>query len=278
MVPIINNNGGKMINEFAHALKLSDLSENTIKSYCNAVDFFHRQYGELTKRNLLSYKGWLLESYKAKTVNLRLQALNRYLDFIKKPNFKMKSIKVQQQNFLENVISDADYRFFCRKLKGDNRLNWYFVVRYLCATGARISELLQIKVEHVEIGYLDLYGKGGKLRRLYIPRRLKCETERWLKEMGFSSGYLFRNRFGERITARGVGYQLKIFAKSYGIDTKVVYPHSFRHRFAKNFLAKFNDIALLADLMGHESIETTRIYLRRTATEQHDLVDRIVTW
>ena len=267
-----------MINEFAHALKLSDLSENTIKSYCNAVEFFHRQYGELTKRNLLSYKGWLLENYKAKTVNLRLQALNRYLDFIKKPNLKMKSIKVQQQNFLENVISDADYRFFCRKLKTDNRLNWYFVVRYLCATGARISELLQIKVEHVEVGYLDLYGKGGKLRRLYIPRRLKSETERWLKEMGFSSGYLFRNRFGERITARGVGYQLKIFAKSYGIDTKVIYPHSFRHRFAKNFLAKFNDIALLADLMGHESIETTRIYLRRTATEQRNLVDRIVTW
>ena len=174
-----------MIKEFAHALKLSDLSEHTIKSYCNAVEFFHRQYGELTKRNLLSYKGWLLENYKAKTVNLRLQALNRYLDFIKKPNFKMKSIKVQQQNFLENVISDADYRFFCRKLKGDNRLNWYFVVRYLCATGARISELLQIKVEHVEVGYLDLYGKGGKLRRLYIPRRLKCETERWLKGMGF---------------------------------------------------------------------------------------------
>lgn len=277
-MPIINNNGGKMINEFAHALKLSDLSENTIKSYCNAVEFFHRQYGELTKRNLLSYKGWLLENYKAKTVNLRLQALNRYLDYIKKPNLKMKSIKVQQQNFLENVISDADYRFFCRKLKGDNRLNWYFVVRYLCATGARISELLQIKVEHVEIGYLDIYGKGGKLRRLYIPRRLKCETERWLKEMGFSSGYLFRNRFGERITARGVGYQLKIFAKAYGIDTKVIYPHSFRHRFAKNFLAKFNDIALLADLMGHESIETTRIYLRRTATEQRELVDRIVTW
>ena len=190
----------------------------------------------------------------------------------------MKFVKVQQENFLENVISDADYRFFCRKLKSENRLNWYFVVRYLCATGARISELLQIKVEHVEVGYLDLYGKGGKLRRLYIPKRLKEETDKWLESTGQTSGYLFRNRFGERITARGVGYQLKLLAKGYGIDPKVVYPHSFRHRFAKNFLAKFNDIALLADLMGHESIETTRIYLRRTATEQRELVDRIVTW
>ena len=156
--------------------------------------------------------------------------------------------------------------------------NWYFVVRYLCATGARISELLQIKVEHVEVGYLELYGKGGKQRRLYIPKRLKEETNKWLAETGLTSGYLFRNRFGSRITARGVGYQLKQLAKEYGIDPKVVYPHSFRHRFAKNFLAKFNDIALLADLMGHESIETTRIYLRRTASEQQELVDRIVTW
>ena len=255
-----------MTEQFAHALKLSDLSDNTIASYCKAVEFFYRQYGEVNKMDLLSYKGWLVENYKAKTVNLRLQALNRYLDFIKKPNLKMKFIKVQQQTFLENVISDADYRFFCRKLKAEKRLNWYFVVRYLCATGARISELLQIKVEHVEAGYLDLYGKGGKLRRLYIPKRLKAETEKWLAETGRASGYLFCNRFGTRITARGVAC------------TKVVYPHSFRHRFAKNFLAKFNDIALLADLMGHESIETTRIYLRRTATEQRDLIDRIVTW
>jgi len=267
-----------MIDDFKKALKLSDLADNTVVSYCKAVETFYQQYEGLTKQNLLSYKGWLVENFKAKTVNLRLQAMNRYLEFMNKPNLKMKFIKVQQENFLENVISDADYRFFCKKLKVANRLNWYFVVRYLCATGARISELLQIKVEHVEVGYLDLYGKGGKLRRLYIPKCLKDETDKWLAETGLTSGYLFRNRFGKRITARGVGYQLKLLATEYGIDPKVVYPHSFRHRFAKNFLAKFNDIALLADLMGHESIETTRIYLRRTATEQRELVDKIVTW
>ena len=267
-----------MLQEFARMLKLSDLSDNTINSYCTAVKCFWRQYSEINKKNLLSYKGWLVENYKAKTVNLRLQALNKYLEFIKKPNFKMKFIKVQQKYFLENVISDADYRFFCHKLKENNQINWYFVVRYLCATGARISELLQIKIEHVDVGYLDLYGKGGKLRRIYIPKRLVTETQEWLASIKRTSGFLFCNRFGGRITARGIGYQLKILAQQYGINPKVVYPHSFRHRFAKNFLAKFNDIALLADLMGHESIETTRIYLRRTATEQRELVDKVVTW
>ena len=70
----------------------------------------------------------------------------------------------------------------------------------------------------------------------------------------------------------------KYIPEAFGLDKKVVYPHSFRHRYAKNFLEKYNDIALLADLMGHESIETTRIYLRRTASEQQELVDKIVTW
>lgn len=266
------------IEQFAHHLKRSDLSENTIHSYQKAVAYFFRQYDEISRKNLLSYKGYLVENYKVKTVNLRLQAINKYLEFIKKPGLKMKFVKMQQKTYLENVISDADYRFFVRKLKSSDRMNWYFVVRYLCATGARISELIQIKVEHVQVGYLDIYGKGGKVRRLYIPKKLRIETEEWLSTQQMDSGFLFKNRFGERITTRGIAHQLKVFAIEYGMNPHVVYPHSFRHRFAKNFLEKFNDLALLADLMGHESIETTRIYLRRTTNEQQELIDRIVTW
>lgn len=100
----------------------------------------------------------------------------------------------------------------------------------------------------------------------------------WLNKKERDSGYLFLNRFGERITTRGIAQQLKNIAVRYGLNQKVIYPHSFRHRYAKNFLEKFNDISLLADLMGHESIETTRIYLRRTASEQQDIVDKIITW
>ena len=149
---------------------------------------------------------------------------------------------------------------------------------FLTATGARVSELVQIKAEHVQIGYLDIYSKGGKLRRLYIPKNLQTEALKWLDEKKISSGYLFLNRFGQRITTRGIAQQLKHFAEKYGLNRDVVYPHSFRHRFAKNFLDRFNDIALLADLMGHESIETTRIYLRRTASEQRAIIDKVVNW
>lgn len=267
-----------MISKYQSFLSRQDLAANTVRSYVWTITYFLEKYNEVTRKNLLGYKGYLVEHHKPQTVNLRLQAINKYLEFIKNEKLKMRFVKVQQKNFLENVISDADYKFFKTKLKRDGHISWYFIVWFLTATGARVSELLQIKSEHVHQGYLDIYSKGGKLRRLYIPKTLRSEAINWLKEQELNSGYIFLNRFGERITARGIAQQLKLFAKKYGINTAVVYPHSFRHRFAKNFLDRFNDLALLADLMGHESIETTRIYLRRTATEQQAIVDKIVNW
>lgn len=155
---------------------------------------------------------------------------------------------------------------------------WYFVVRFLAATGARVSELIQIKCEHVKIGYLDLYSKGGKLRRIYIPAALQTETLKWMDAVQRNSGFLFLNKYGELITARGIAVQLKHFAMRYGLDPAVIYPHSFRHRFAKSFLERYNDIAMLADLMGHSSIEITRIYLRKTSTEQQSIINQVIDW
>lgn len=267
-----------MVTKFESFLAKSDLARNTVSSYVWTVNHFLENYGDVNKENLLAYKGFLIENFKLQTVNLRLQAINKYLEFIKQEKLKLKFVKVQQRNFLENVISDADYKFLKSKLKADGYDGWYFIVWFMAATGARVSELQQIKVEHVLAGYLDMYTKAGKIRRLYIPKGLRVEAIKWIAEKQIQSGYLFVNRFGERLTTRGIAQQLKHFAVKYNLNPKVVYPHSFRHRFAKNFLERFNDIALLADLMGHESIETTRIYLRRTASEQQQIVDKIVNW
>lgn len=263
---------------FERHLRVTNLSENTISSYLFAVKQFSEQYDEVTKKNLREYKIWLIESYKPKTVNLRLRAINCYLESIGKEKWKMPFVRVQQKAFLENVISEADYEYFKTCLKNDDEMFWYFVIRFLAATGARVSELIQIKVEHIKLGHLDLYSKGGKLRRIYIPNTLREEALSWLNENHRESGFIFLNKYGDRITTRGISGQLKKLAVKYGIDPAVVYPHSFRHRFAKSFLDRCNDIAFLADLMGHESIETTRIYLRKTATEQREIVDKIVDW
>ena len=265
------------MNNFEMHLRQQRLSENTVRSYLFGTEFFLKNY-EMSLEGLLEYKGYLLEKYKPKTVNLRIQGVNKYLDFKGQSDLKLSFVKIQQKSFLEDVISHADYLFLKRSLKKDGNLKWHFVVWFLGATGARVSELVKLKVEHVEVGYFDIYSKGGKIRRLYIPKRLRDESLKWLQSENRCTGYLFLNKFDSAITTRGIAQQLKNYAEKYGLDTNVVYPHSFRHLFAKNFLTKYNDIALLADLMGHESIETTRIYLRRSASEQKSIVDKVVTW
>lgn len=267
-----------MIDSFKTYLDKTNLSENSKSAYLFAFKQFNDQYGSVTKKNLTAYKVWLVDNFKPQTVNLRLRGMNCYLESVGKEKWKLSFVKVQQKPFLENVISEADYLYFKKRLKEDGELFWYFVIRFLAATGARVSELIQIKVEHVKLGYLDLYSKGGKLRRIYIPKSLQEEALNWLADKQQDSGFIFLNQRGQRITTRGISGELKKFAEKYGIDTKVVYPHSFRHRFAKSFLERCNDIAFLADLMGHESIETTRIYLRKTATEQREIVDNIIDW
>jgi integrase len=267
-----------MIDKFKNYLDKTNLSKNSKSAYLFALRQFSEMHDSITKKNLNQYKVWLVDNFKPQTVNLRLRGMNCYLESVGKEKWKLSFVKVQQKPFLENVISEADYQYFKKSLKEDGEMFWYFVIRFLATTGARVSELIQIKVEHVKLGYLDLYSKGGKLRRIYIPKALQEESLAWLTEVGKDSGFVFLNQRGQRITTRGISGELKKYAEKYGIDTKVVYPHSFRHRFAKSFLERCNDIAFLADLMGHESIETTRIYLRKTATEQREIVDSVIDW
>ena len=230
-------------------LKRGNLADSTIGNYMWTANYFNNHYPELSKANLLDYKDFLIQNYNPLTVNVRIQAMNKYLEYQNKEKLQLKCVKVQQKNFLENVISNADYIYFKRKLKKLENRQLYFAVWFMAATGARVSELIKFKIEHVATGYVDIY-----------------------------SGFLFVNRFGKQITTRGIAQQIKAYAIKFGLEPRVVYPNSFRHRFAKNFLEKREDLALLADLLGDVSIETTRIYLRRTSTEQRSIINKIVTW
>ena len=248
-----------MVTKFKRFLDKQNLSANTVTSYMWTVRYFLSHYGEVTSKNLLAYKGYLVETFKPQTVNLRLQGLNKYLEFLKLDKLKMKFVKVQQKNFLENVISNADYKFLKTKLKADGYEDWYFVVWFLTATGARVSELVQIKAEHVQIGYLDIYSKGGKLRRLYIPKNLRTEAMIWLEKRNQTSGYLFLNRFGKTISRVTLFNMVKRQAMAAGV-AKEISPHTFRHSFATHLIENGADLRVVQEMLGHESILTTEIY------------------
>lgn len=260
-------------------LVVKGFSEHTIDSYLYAVRQLHERIGcNPSNEDLFCHKDWLAAHYAAKTANLRITAINSYLDFVEYQGIRLKSLRIQQKPYLDNVISQADYELLRDSLRQEGELFWHFIVRFLTCTGARISELRQFTVESVRMGYMDIISKGQKLRRIYIPKSLKNDAASWLSEINRTDGYVFTQNGGTPMTARGISMGLKRFAAKYGIDQDVVYPHSFRHRFAKNFIERNPDIAFLADLMGHESLETTRVYLRRTASEQREAVDETIDW
>lgn len=252
-------------------------SENTIAAYLYTVRLFNESFSVLDEKNIMAFKTMLIDQFSPRTANLRISAMNAYLDY-SKTGLKITTVRYQQQTFIENVISFADYEHLKKCLYHDGNHLWYFIIRFLGSTGSRINELLQFKVEHIVLGHADLYAKGGKIRRIYIPDSLATDALNWLEDIGVHSGFIFLNARGSVLTAKGVSSQLKKIADKYGVQQSVVYPHSFRHMFAKTFMQRYNDIALLADLLGHESIETTRIYLRMTSDEQRAIVNRTVDW
>lgn len=268
----------EIIKNFEKQLHKEGASDNTITSYSWTVNDFYRKYDSLNFTNLLKYKEYLIKNNSPETVNLRCLALNRYLKTIKRNSLKLKVVKVQRKPFVENVISEADYKYLKRRLRKDKRMKYYFLVWFLAGTGARVSEVINFKVEHLENGYMDIYGKGTKYRRIYIPKRLQREALKWIEGESRKSGYLFLNNLNEQISPKGIGKQLQKYGGQYGIDKKVLHPHSFRHLFAKKFLSEYDDIVLLADILGHCNLETTRIYTRKSSTEQQQLFNSIVTW
>ena len=266
------------LEEFRSYLELHNMSANTIRAYMYAVRQFLTLYPDISHDYMMLYKCYLIDRYKPQTVNLRIRALNCYMEFREQPDSKILMIRTQHKSFLENVISQADYEYFKRCLLRDGQMQYYFIVRIMADTGMRISELVKLTVNDVQNGYIDLTSKGNRVRRVYIPHVVRDPCLEWLRTTRRKKGYIFLNKFGTRISTTGIRDQLKVFALRYNLDPDVVYPHAFRHLFAKNFIEKCDDIAMLSDILGHESIETTRIYLHRSSSEQQQIFNQVVNW
>lgn len=266
------------LSAFQDYLTVHNMASNTIHVYLYAIEQFYSLFPHLTISNLQLYKVYLLEHYKPQTVNLRIRAVNCYLEHLGITTMHLSMIHMQQKSYLDRIISEADYEYLKACLKRDGEHLYYFVIRYMACTGMRVSELIQVTTNDVYRGYKDLISKGNKVRRIFIPSQLRDATMAWISRESRPDGYLFLNRFGDRITPAGIRGQLKKFALRYGMDVSLVYPHSFRHRFAKSFIEHGGDLAMLSDLLGHESIETTRIYLRRSSMEQAGMVNELVDW
>ena len=145
----------------------------TLRAYTYAVRQYFTYYRDITYPNLKLYKIFLLEHYKPQTINQRIRALNAYLDFKKLYPGHLPMVKIQQKTYLDHMISEADYEYLKRCLLRDERYTYYFLIRFMAATGVRVSEVIQFQAEDIFSGYKDIYSKGNKVRRIYIPQSLE---------------------------------------------------------------------------------------------------------
>lgn len=250
-------------------------SKNTIDGYMSSVSIFYQRYNEINKANMLDFKKWQLEKWKPKTANNRIVALNQYCIFLGHPEFCVKGIKIHNSTAVENVITEEEYNRLLLGLKNDGNEKGYWMIKYLAKTGARVSEFIRLTKDSLEKGYCEMWTKG-KIRRIYIPKNLIEESKDYFKDN--DSELLFTNRYGSSLTARGVSQNIKNWARKYGVREEVAHPHSFRHLYAIEFLKHNSNIALLADLMGHSSVNTTSIYLKLSKEEQMKQFNEASNW
>ena len=250
-------------------------SQNTIDSYCHTVKCFFEEYSEITDTNVRLFKAGLIEAgMKPSTVNLRLCAINAYCKMVGS-SAHIKKVRQQAMHSVENVISKQEYDKLIKGLRDDENLQWYWNIRLLGSTGARVSEYIRLTKADFDQGYAELWTKG-KIRRIYIPASFRHDSGSFYEKLQ-PNDTLVRGRFGS-ITTRGVAQMLQTLGKRYGIREEVMHPHSFRHMFAIEFLKRNNNLTLLSDIMGHASVSTTAIYTRQTREQQINEVNDTIKW
>ena len=261
----------KMIEDFSCYLKSEEKSENTVGKYLRDVRTFAEYLGgaEITKETVIAYKSRLLaENYAVRSINSMLASLNSLFSFLNWMDCRVKSIKLQRQIYCpeEKELTKAEYMRLVNTAKQKSNERLSLILQTICGTGIRVSELQYITVEAVKRGEAVVSLKG-KTRSVFIVKELRKKLLRYAAEQGIQSGSIFITRTGKPISRTNIWREMKGLCEQAGVNPQKVFPHNLRHLFARVFYGIEKDIAKLADILGHSSINTTRIYIISTGDE-----------
>lgn len=260
-----------IISKFKTYLQNEEKSTNTIEKYIRDVKAFADYANDLdvTKGTVIAYKNKLIaDNYAVRSINSMIASLNSLFVFVGWDDLKVKSIKLQRQIYCpeEKELTKVEYLRLVNtaKQKGNERL--YLLIQTICGTGIRVGELLYITVEAVKCGKAVVSLKG-KTRMVFIVKELKKKLLCYAAEQGIKSGAIFITRNGKPMSRTNIWREMKNLCEQANVNPDKVYPHNLRHLFARTFYGIEKDIAKLADILGHSSINTTRIYIITTGNE-----------
>mgnify|MGYP000043106628 CR=1 FL=1 len=263
---------------FADSLRQGERSLSTRRQYGREVRRFREwmRGRALDKEAVISYKEILEKTYRPASVNTKLAAINSFLAFLGRQEWKVKLLRIQRSAYCsgERELSRQEYQqlVMAARRKGDERL--CVLLQTVCSTGIRISELSFITVEAVTAGEAVVRLKG-KSRTVLLPEKLRCLLRKYLRRTGITHGAVFVTRSGAPMDRSNIWKQMKALGEEAAVPEQKVFPHNLRHLFARCFYAVGKDIAKLADVLGHSSIETTRIYLVTSGAEHQRTLDRL---
>ena len=268
----------KMIAGFREHLILEERSVATIQKYIRDVKAFmaYAQNSAITKETVIAYKKYLQENYAVRSANSMLASINSFFSLFGWNDLKVKSLKLQQQIYCpeEKELTKAEYTRLCKaaQRRHNERLN--LILQTICGTGIRVSELQFITVEAAKCGEAVVRCKG-KTRAVFIVRELRQKLLRYAAEQNIQSGMIFVTRTGKPISRTNIWREMKALCVEANVNPQKVFPHNLRHLFARVFYGIEKDIAKLADILGHSSINTTRIYIISTGTEHRQRMENM---
>lgn len=272
----------EQLEKFREYLLERENAEATIQKYLTDIRTFIKYLGgeqTLDKKSILEYKGWLIERYAVNSVNSMLAALNQFLGFLGLDTLKVKRVRIQKSLFLdeEKELTKKEYQRLLRTAKSKGRHQLALCMETIAGTGVRVSELPYFTVESLKKERIEISNKG-KYRRIYIPAVLRKKLLGYAGKHGILSGPIFVTRSGKPKSRSNIWREMKTLAEKAGVSSSKIFPHNLRHFFAQLYYEVTKDIAGLGDLLGHSSLNVTKIYIS-TAGSLHqsrlDKVDRI---
>lgn len=265
------------LDAFCQNLKTDEKSAATLEKYLRDVRAFAAFLADapITKEATIAYKHHLLErGYAVRSCNSMIASVNSFLAFIGRGDCRVKAYKLQQQTYCDagKELTKADYLHLLEAAAANPKLQ--LVMQTICATGIRVSELEHFTVESVGCGEVTVNCKG-KTRRILIPGKLRRLLLAYAKSEKIRSGPIFTGRNGKAMNRSSIWAQMKQLCRRAGVEAGKVFPHNLRKLFARTFYGIEKDIAKLADILGHSSINTTRIYIVSTGSEHRRKIERL---
>jgi len=269
-----------MLEEYKKYLYEQEKSEATIQKYmCDLkklVQFVGNK--ELTKLLAIQYKDYLKENYNYKTssINSYLVAANRFFEFMGWYEFRVKTFKLQKETFMpqSNELSKQEYKQLVKIAFDNGKTRIGMIMQTICATGIRVSELSAITVSSVKKGIANIYNKG-KERIILIPRNLQVKLLSYIRKQRIKHGIVFKTSRGRAVDRTWIWREMKKLCAIADVPREKVFPHNLRHLFARTFYSIYKDISKLADILGHSSVETTRIYLKESYMEHKKKIEKM---